>query len=142
MLSHFSVPLCVALWTVTSQAPLSMGFPKNTGVGCHSLLQGIFPTQGSSRCLLGLTCSGGWVLYPWHYLGSPKSRGGVTAKVVRKKPHCPLFVMLDRILHCFTYSSDFIARLPLLSSIKAGTWCGSFTANILQFSSVQSLSHV
>ena len=56
---------------------------------------------------------------------------GVTAKVVRKKPHCPLFVMLDRILHCFAYSSDFIARLPLLSSIKAGTWCGSFTATSL-----------
>ena len=25
--------------------------PKNTGVGCHALLQGIFPTQGSP-CLL------------------------------------------------------------------------------------------
>ena len=25
---------------------------KNTGVGCHSLLQGIFPTQGSNQCLL------------------------------------------------------------------------------------------
>ena len=31
-----------------------MGFSpgKNTGVGCHFLLQGIFPTQGSSPCLL------------------------------------------------------------------------------------------
>ena len=27
---------------------------KNTGVGCHFLLQGIFPTQGSNLCLLGL----------------------------------------------------------------------------------------
>ena len=25
---------------------------KNTGVGCHSLLQEIFPTQGSNPCLL------------------------------------------------------------------------------------------
>ena len=25
---------------------------KNTGVGCHFLLQGIFPTQGSDLCLL------------------------------------------------------------------------------------------
>ena len=25
---------------------------KNTGVGCHSLLQGIFPTQGSNLDLL------------------------------------------------------------------------------------------
>ena len=30
------------------QAPLSMEFSKNTGVGSHSLLQGIFPTQGSN----------------------------------------------------------------------------------------------
>ena len=36
-------------WTVARQAPLSMGTPgKNTGVGCHSLLQGIFPTQESN----------------------------------------------------------------------------------------------
>ena len=34
-------------WTVVYQAPLSMDFPgKNTGVGCHFLLQEIFPTQG------------------------------------------------------------------------------------------------
>ena len=27
---------------------------KNTGVGCHALLQGIFPTQESNQCLLCL----------------------------------------------------------------------------------------
>ena len=27
---------------------------KNTGVGCHALLQGIYPTQGSNPCLLCL----------------------------------------------------------------------------------------
>ena len=27
---------------------------KNTGVGCHALLQRIFPTQGSNSCLLHL----------------------------------------------------------------------------------------
>ena len=45
---------CVRLfetsWAVGHQAPLS----KNTGVGCHALLQGIFPTQGSNSCLLHL----------------------------------------------------------------------------------------
>ena len=36
----------VTLWTVAHQAPLSWDSPgKNTGVGCHALLQGIFPTQ-------------------------------------------------------------------------------------------------
>ena len=42
-------------WTVARQAPLSMDSPgRNTGVGCHFLLQGIFPTQGSNLCLLCL----------------------------------------------------------------------------------------
>ena len=39
--------------TVAHQAPLSMDFPgKNTGVVCHFLFQGIFPTQGFNLCLL------------------------------------------------------------------------------------------
>ena len=39
--------LFVTLWTLAWQAPLSMGFfGKNTGVGCHAPLQGIFSTQG------------------------------------------------------------------------------------------------
>ena len=48
MPSRFShVQLFVTLWTVAHQAPLSMDSPgKNTGVGYHALLQGIFPTQG------------------------------------------------------------------------------------------------
>ena len=46
--------LCVTPWTVAHQAPLSVGFSRleNTGVHCHSLLQGIFPTQGSKLGLL------------------------------------------------------------------------------------------
>ena len=41
-----SCPTLASPWTVARQAPLSMGFSsKNTGVDCHFLLQGIFPTQ-------------------------------------------------------------------------------------------------
>ena len=56
VLSRFShVQLFVTLWTVAHQASLSMGFPgKNTGVGCHFLLQGVILTQGSNSCLLCL----------------------------------------------------------------------------------------
>ena len=37
------------------QAPLSMGFSRqNTGMGCHALHQGIFPTQGSNLRFLHL----------------------------------------------------------------------------------------
>ena len=42
-------------WSVARQAPLSMDSPgKNTGVGCHALLQEIFLTQGSNLYLLHL----------------------------------------------------------------------------------------
>ena len=41
--------------SVTCQAPLPWDFPaKNTGMGCHFLLQGIFWTQGSNQGLLSL----------------------------------------------------------------------------------------
>jgi len=45
ILNRFShVRLFATVWIVAHQAPLSMGFSsKNTGVGCHALLQGIFP---------------------------------------------------------------------------------------------------
>ena len=37
-------------WTVACQAPLSWDFSgKNIGMGCHFLLQGIFPTQVSDK---------------------------------------------------------------------------------------------
>ena len=55
-------------WTVAPQTPLSMRFPgKNTGVGCHFLLQGIFPTQKSSPCLLYWQVGS----LPLSYWGSP-----------------------------------------------------------------------
>ena len=47
------VRLFATPWTVACQTPLSMGFPgKNSGVGCHFLLQGIFLTQGLNLHLL------------------------------------------------------------------------------------------
>ena len=50
-LSH--VRLCATPWTAAHQAPHPWDLPgKNTGVGCHARLQGIFPTQGSNLCLM------------------------------------------------------------------------------------------
>ena len=70
------VRLFATWWTVASQAPPSMGFSrqeyccegvKNTGVGCHFLLQGIFLTQGSNLGLLHRR----QMLYPLSHQGSP-----------------------------------------------------------------------
>ena len=42
---------------------------KNTGVGCHALLQGIFPLEGSKPGLLHCR----WILYQLSCLGCPKN---------------------------------------------------------------------
>ena len=74
-LSH--VQLFVTPSTGAHQAPLSMDSPgKNTGVGCHFLLQGIFPTQGLNLRLL-------WLLR-WQADSLPPSH--------LRSPHLPLSV--------------------------------------------------
>ena len=60
----------VTLWTVAHQAPLSIP-GKNTGVGCHALLQGIFPTQGSNPHLLHWQADS----LPLSHPGSPRRWG-------------------------------------------------------------------
>ena len=46
--NHFSCgQFCVTPWTVAARLLCPWDSPgKSTGVGCHALLQGIFPTQG------------------------------------------------------------------------------------------------
>ena len=52
-LSH--VQLFATLWTIACRLLCPWDSPgKNTGVGCHFLLQGIFPAQGSNPSLLHL----------------------------------------------------------------------------------------
>ena len=43
---------------------------QNAGMGCHALLQGIFPTQGSKPGLPHCR----WILYHLSHQGSPKGR--------------------------------------------------------------------
>ena len=51
--SHSVMSNSATPWTTVGQAPLARNSPgKNTGVGCHFLLQGIFPTQGPNLGLL------------------------------------------------------------------------------------------
>ena len=51
LLSH--VRLFVTLWTVGARLLCPWDSPgKNTGMGCHATLQGIFPTQRSNPHLL------------------------------------------------------------------------------------------
>ena len=58
--SHSVMSDSATPWTITHRLLCPQKFPgKNTGVGCHSLLQRIFPTQGSNPGLLHCR----WILY-------------------------------------------------------------------------------
>ena len=53
---------------------------RNTGVGCHSLLQGLFLTQGSNPylsffwiCISCISCTGRMILYHLSHLGSQQN---------------------------------------------------------------------
>ena len=61
MVSHTVVSGCLSL----PGSSLHVIFPsKNSGVGCHSFLQRIFPTQGLNPCFLRLLhCR--WILHCW-----------------------------------------------------------------------------
>ena len=76
MSNSFATP-----WTVARQAPLSKNSPgKNTGVGSHSLLQGLFLTQGLNLGLLHC----GQILYhlshQYAYQGNAKGINGIKGK--------------------------------------------------------------
>ena len=67
-LSH--VQLYTTPWTA-SRLLCHWGFPgKNTGMGCHFLLQGIFLTQGQKPCLLHWQAD----CLPVNHLGSPEKQ--------------------------------------------------------------------
>ena len=69
---------------------------KNTGVGCHFLLQGIFLTQGSNPCLL--------CLLHWQADSSPLSHLGPSHKKLKKKNHMIISIdtkTFENIQHSF-----------------------------------------
>ena len=62
------VQLIASLWTVAARVLCQWNYPgKNIGVGCHTLLQGIFPIQGSNPGLPHCR----QILYCLSHQGSP-----------------------------------------------------------------------
>ena len=109
MLGHSShVRLFATSWIVSIRLPCPWDSPgKNTGVGNHSLLQGIFLTQGWNPGLLHCT----QIPYCLSHQGSP----------IRREVHIPfllLFLLLyPNVLsnrHSFVYLfSEQLLRAPL-----------------------------
>ena len=121
----------VTSWAVAYQASQCVGFlGKNTGVGCHFPLQGIFPTQGSNPCLLywqadslPLSHQGSRIVFPgseihgdfWRYVakscwficrlfmnrGSWNNKSGILILIKRKKLSVWLSVVSPYLFFCF-----------------------------------------
>ena len=95
--------LCDPLDWIDQQAPFSMEFScKNTGAGCHFLLQGIFPTQGSNLCLL-------------HWQADSLSLGHLG------KPgcYCRYFLFIISFLVTKNFTCEVLSCLNM-----SGKWCG------------------
>ena len=81
---------------------------KNTGVGCHALLQGIFPTQGSNPGLLDCR----QILYHLSHQGSSKNTGVGGHSFLQRifptqgsnvgLPHC------RQILYCLSHQGSIL----------------------------------
>ena len=136
-------------WTVCHQAPLSMGFPrleyspsKNTGVGSHALLQGIFLTQGLD---LGLRhCR--WILYHMSHRGSLVSalfKKGELAKksfivlllAARSWIVCSFFCISCAWVQCVCVSCSVMSDLcyPMDYSPPGSSLHGILQARILEW---------
>ena len=88
------------------------GIPREYWSGLPFASPGTLPHPGIQ--LVSLRSNLQWQVgsLPLAPLGKPKKWGqGWQQRWSKKKPHSPLFVMLDTILHCFAYSGDFIAGL-------------------------------
>ena len=74
LVTQSCLTLCDLMDCSPSGSSVHGGSPgKNTGVGCHALLQGIFPTQGSNPVLQHCR----WILYHLNHQGSPRILEGV-----------------------------------------------------------------
>ena len=84
LLAKLSPTVFVVPWTVPTRLLCPCKFPgKNTGVGCHFLLQGIFPTQGLNSHLLNWKANS----LPQSYLGSPFCSVQLLSRVRLFGPH-------------------------------------------------------
>ena len=93
---------------------------KNTGAGCHALLQGIFPTQGWNSGLL--PCRR--VLYHLGHQGSPIRIHMASLFRISFPFRSPQSTLQELISSCFIHSSVyyFSTSLPLLPTLCFPPW--------------------
>ena len=98
VLSH--VWLFVTPWTIACRLLYSWNFPgKNTGVGCHFLFQGIFPSQGLNWYLL---CPLHWQVDSLSTAPSGKPSKGICQLVKGSKKQTGIVYKTSKFLVCFS----------------------------------------
>ena len=140
-------------------------FPgKNTGVGCHSLLQGIFPTQGSNPGLLHCR----QILYCLSHQGSPVSweyalqpsitfatllgtRANPIDHDTLQKKYCQqTAVQINSHMNCIPFHDHFLINWRIIAlqccvSFRCTTMCISYmytyTLSLLSLPPTPTLSH-
>ena len=104
---------------------------KNTGVGCHALLQGIFSTQGLN---LGLLCLRPCrqILYHWATRDQTCKLGVLTAEPPGNSQSSVIMYILWRgtgtLSHCYTIMSWL---LLLCFSLSSFSWLASISVHPL-----------
>ena len=86
---------CLTLWDPMDSSPPGSSIHgdspcKNTGVGCHFHLQGIFPGQGLDPCLLHCR----WLFYHWTVLNDPQLQLYENNQFERRRQWHPTPVLL------------------------------------------------
>ena len=85
--------LFATLWSKGHQASLFMG--KNTGMGCHFLLQRLFLTQGLNPCLF---CLPNWQVGSLSLVppGEIQQADSPNAPAFQQTPPTPMFLPLEK----------------------------------------------
>ena len=109
MFNFFEIP-----WAAARQAPLSMEFSR---VGCHFLLQGIFPTQELNAHLL----LGRWIFYHW-----------ATWEAQRNIPYLNIIkVIYEKPTANISLNNEKLQALPLRSGARQGCPLSPLSFNIV-----------
>ena len=115
------VQLFATPWAIACQAPLSTGFSRqDTGVGCHSFLQGIFP---SSQRLNPSILHCGQILYCLSYQGFS---GGKIIETRKMKAR----MGSNRVSQQMTRQAIIITQVIKMNCIASKESFGSLPLNV------------
>ena len=104
---------------------------KSTGVGCHFLLQGVFPTDGLNFAVSFISCIGKWILHHWCHLRSNSSY--FCSQSCPRIHHSPSPILAGFFLSCLNHSGNSLCLLTWWPPITLFPW-STFSVTLRYFS--------